>query len=521
MPIDATIPLSGIAPKITSPAQLMSLRDLAAQTKMRESELDYLPKRRLMEERKFEADIGASEATAAASRWKTQLDRQQKDDEFRKGVRELGLNTINIGRSAGYADDIVLNNMRSTMLEELDRANASGRLAMMGIDEAGYQERRAAIMNSTIEQIEAAAMTPEQAMERAQYPAAGGAQQPQAGMPLSQLGQPAADPTMQGGSFAGPPGVDSDTLGTADAYNLLQNDVDPYAQPRGPSAGNAGMETQQTPGMAPPVSLADVSRGTLPEAQTPWDALDAQADAIEARGGKVNFEKAEKLRARAEQLRDNDRDERRLSAQTKAKFGASEISMTTGELSPGWKKLDEKAAEEFSEFIIAGGSADVEKNIGQLEDSLKELEQSDELTGIFLGNLPDKAQEAFFPRAVAVREQIEEVVQRNLRLVLGAQFTEKEGERLIARAFNPRLPEAENAKRVKRLITSIKRAAEAKQSAYDYFVENGTLRGYKGKTSFSTFDFERELPEPVFATNPKTGDRQYTTDGGKTWQKAQ
>lgn len=568
MPIDASIPLSGIAPKITSPAQLMSLRDLAAQTRMRESELDYLPKKRRMAEQQFDLEADATRAKIASQRYATEWERQQKDDEFRKGVRNKGLNTILVGKGSGYADNVIENNMRTAMLADLEEAKRTGKLSLLGVDDAEYERRKAAIMNATVDQIMASQLTQEQALEQSQYPAAGG-QQPQPpqapGMPMSQIGQPPAMPPAAAGEMIDIPNAEPQSQMTpvpegatdrewwlarnADLTRMgLQNmrwDPEAVRQTRelekGQSVGNrdfpggdtAGLETIQAPS-APTegaVSLQDVSRGAI-EPQAPWDALDAEADADEAKadakqreGGISNYKEAERLRAaadkkraRAEQLRDNDRDERRLAAQKEAKFGGSNISLSSGELSPGWKKVDEKAAEEFTEFVVAGGAADVEKNVGQLEESLKQLEESDELTGIFIGNLPAYAQEAFFPRAVAVREQIEEVVQRNLRLVLGAQFTEKEGERLIARAFNQRLPEAENAKRVKRLMMSIKRAAEAKQAAWDYFTENGTMRGFKGRRSFTVGDFERELPDPVFANNPKTGKQVYTIDGGKTWQ---
>jgi hypothetical protein len=95
------------------------------------------------------------------------------------------------------------------------------------------------------------------------------------------------------------------------------------------------------------------------------------------------------------------------------------------------------------------------------------------------------------PQAVKTKNAVEEVVQRNLRLVLGAQFTEKEGERLIARAYNDRLDTQENAKRVNRLITQIKNAAETKADAIRYFEQNGTLTGWNGKLpSMSDFTFD-------------------------------
>ena len=90
------------------------------------------------------------------------------------------------------------------------------------------------------------------------------------------------------------------------------------------------------------------------------------------------------------------------------------------------------------------------------------------------------------------RQDIEEVVQRNLRLILGAQFTEKEGTRLIERAFNPNLSTAENKNRIDRLLTQIQIAAETKEDAAAYFNENGTLQGWKGKMP-TLRDFEEAV----------------------------
>lgn len=153
-----------------------------------------------------------------------------------------------------------------------------------------------------------------------------------------------------------------------------------------------------------------------------------------------------------------------------------EISLT-----PAQKAIDTKFAEEYTQFKTAGGYADVQKGINQLNESLKALKSSDSLSGPVAGSIPDSVLKFTNPKAISVREQVEEVVQRNLRLVLGAQFTEKEGERLIARSYNPNLDEAENAKRLSRLITQIQGAAQAKMDAIKYYEENGTLAGFTGK----------------------------------------
>jgi hypothetical protein len=176
-------------------------------------------------------------------------------------------------------------------------------------------------------------------------------------------------------------------------------------------------------------------------------------------------------------------------------------------LTAGQKKADEKFSEDYVEFNARGGYADVEKQLGQLNEVAGALEaaaQDEEtkgkrlapnLTGPVLGIIPRSIRAGVNPASVKAQESVEEVVQRNLRLVLGTQFTEKEGDRLIARAYNPQLSEAENAKRVKRLMTQIDNAAKAKVSASKYFETYGTLAGWQGKMpSMSDFDPEKDLP---------------------------
>lgn len=155
---------------------------------------------------------------------------------------------------------------------------------------------------------------------------------------------------------------------------------------------------------------------------------------------------------------------------------------------PGQKKADEKFGVDFVDFAT-GGYADVVKQLDQLREASKALKSGAQISGPIMGNAPDAVLAVTNPQAVATKEAIQEVAQRNLRLVLGAQFTEKEGERLIARVFNPRLSEAENAKRVDRLIKQIGNAAQAKLDAAQYFQQYGSLTGWKGRLPrLSDFD---------------------------------
>jgi hypothetical protein len=165
--------------------------------------------------------------------------------------------------------------------------------------------------------------------------------------------------------------------------------------------------------------------------------------------------------------------------------------------------VDAAFAKDYNEFIVQGGSADAAKGITQLEDAKKALKEDSGLTGA-VGYLPNMfgIKEAFAPKAKATQEAVEEVVQRNLRTILGAQFTEKEGERLISRAYNPKLSEAENIKRIDRLQKQMELAMNAKMEAAKFYEDEGTLRGFKGRTDFKNIveDFDKDMA----STDPKT-----------------
>lgn len=160
--------------------------------------------------------------------------------------------------------------------------------------------------------------------------------------------------------------------------------------------------------------------------------------------------------------------------------------------SPGQKAIDTAFGQEYAAFNASGGFADVQKSLSQLTKAADKMGKSSNISGPIVGNVPDFVGGFINPEAINTREQVQEVAQRNLRLVLGAQFTEKEGERLIQRVFNPRLDEAANKARVKLLAEQIATAAAAKQEAGQYFDQHGTLQGYQGKL-YTITDFEDSM----------------------------
>lgn len=191
----------------------------------------------------------------------------------------------------------------------------------------------------------------------------------------------------------------------------------------------------------------------------------------------------------------------------KSKAGASTNTLTVP-VTVGTREADKKFAEDYVPFIT-GGYTDTIKQLDQLKAAAQSLqvEPDGSITGPKVGVLPRSALAVLNPKAAATMDNVEEVVQRNLRLILGAQFTEKEGERLIARSYNAYLPQAENAKRLNRLIQQIQTAAEAKLEAAKYFQQHGSLQGFKGKIwTMSDFNPESGGDKPKVNLSPEVLD---------------
>jgi len=155
---------------------------------------------------------------------------------------------------------------------------------------------------------------------------------------------------------------------------------------------------------------------------------------------------------------------------------------------PGEAALDKAFAKEYADFVTKGGYTAVKQNLDMLDRASEQLDKSDTISGGMIGLLPKAVRDIIVPEGAAVQDQIEQVIQSSLRPILGAQFTENEGKRLMERTFNPRMTEAENKTRLVSLFNRIKDAAEEQKKAARYFEDNGTLKGYKGRIITSVDD---------------------------------
>lgn len=178
-------------------------------------------------------------------------------------------------------------------------------------------------------------------------------------------------------------------------------------------------------------------------------------------------------------------------------------------LTPAQETIDTAFANDvYVPLIASGGAADAMKNVQQLEGVLAELQaiadgkSQNNATGAVIGAMPDILGNVLAPGAMDMRQQVEEVVQRNLRLILGSQFTAEEGKQLIARAYNPSLDESVNAARLGRLVAAMKSALNARLAAAQYYEQNGTLAGFQGTAQFTMGDFYNAIgDDPASSTN--------------------
>jgi hypothetical protein len=149
-------------------------------------------------------------------------------------------------------------------------------------------------------------------------------------------------------------------------------------------------------------------------------------------------------------------------------------------LTPLQKAADEKFAPDFV-LWQSGGGASATKNVAQIGRALDEIQNGKTpLSGPLIGIQPDLLLSVTNPKALDVRQRVEQVAQESLRAILGAQFTQKEGDAFIARVFNPSLKPEVNAARLRAMFLQLETAAKQKQAMVDYARKNGTISGYEG-----------------------------------------
>lgn len=198
----------------------------------------------------------------------------------------------------------------------------------------------------------------------------------------------------------------------------------------------------------------------------------------------------------------------------------TDVRVTPGldrQLSPIQAKIDETFAKTYVDWNT-GGASNSASRVAQLNAVTKVLESGKPITGPVLGLVPDTVLSFVNPKSVAARQDAELVIQEGLRAVLGAQFTQKEGEAFLARAFNPKLGEKENIRRLRKFSVQLDTARKQTQAMVDYVNKNKTLAGFEGKMPdlgdfYSALGVEAETPAAAPAAPPTEGARSTSKSG--------
>ena len=172
---------------------------------------------------------------------------------------------------------------------------------------------------------------------------------------------------------------------------------------------------------------------------------------------------------------------KRLDAQTAGEISAAQTEGKQGgvNLTPIEKDIDTQFGATAAKYLT-GGKAQDTANIENLREKIKILNDgSVNVSGGEFAVMPEVLMAQTHPEALAFVGDIRDIVFQSLRDKLGAQFTEREGDRLVAAAFDQRLPEQTNVKRLERLLKVIESTSASKQGMIDYYSQNGTLQGYE------------------------------------------
>lgn len=174
----------------------------------------------------------------------------------------------------------------------------------------------------------------------------------------------------------------------------------------------------------------------------------------------------------------NDKDAESTQAYRNAMLGLQKQTLENKQetrQSEGEKATDRDYAKDYNDWTSTGRT-ELDKNLTRLKGAKEALSKSDNLTGNFVGRLPDVVRPE---DSIALQQDVQSAAIGGLRAALGAQFTENEGKRIMDMSYDPKLSEAANKKKIDTAIEELQRRKEAQDSKSSYFENNKSLSGFK------------------------------------------
>jgi len=167
--------------------------------------------------------------------------------------------------------------------------------------------------------------------------------------------------------------------------------------------------------------------------------------------------------------------------------------------SRGDKKLDETVAKEIAAWKT-GGRTTAFTNLQRLQSVINDLESGKNISGPVIGNLPAWVQAGVNPQSLQTKQAVDSVIQGSLKAILGGQFTEKEAQGMLERAYNPRLSEAANAANLKLIYNDLVGRSATLEGMANYVDQYGTVQGFQSPTEGVT-DFSKNAAGSTIPQN--------------------
>jgi len=261
-----------------------------------------------------------------------------------------------------------------------------------------------------------------------------------------------------------PPNIAQDVPKKKDYFKLLEEKL---------TENKSGISSQDKY-----MALLQASLGTMAAASQPGAKLLGSI----GQGGMAGIKQIEDARVLRAKERAGDLD-------TYAKLAEIQQKSKEKVLSKGQEAIDTNYGKEYADFLSRGGasvSAGQLKNLSDARNIITDaITNKKDITGpvasfVTSENMPKWVGGFAAPETVTVQDMVNSVAQSNLRVTLGSQFAQKEGEGVLQRVFNPALSPQENLRRLDMMMSSIDSASKAKQAQAKFFKENDTLAGYEG-----------------------------------------
>lgn len=178
-------------------------------------------------------------------------------------------------------------------------------------------------------------------------------------------------------------------------------------------------------------------------------------------------------------------------------------------LDPFVKKEREGLGEAASEWI-SQSRGQFEGNLKNVDRALELLRSGKDITGKTKGLIPEIALPYLSEDTAIAQQAMQKAIQDTLRPTLGAQFTEKEGERIMRLSFDPSLDEEENARRAQLLKDVIQKKMKFNDAFYSHLRRGNDVADFPfekyGMKYTGESPREEETAETVQAVTQATPD---------------